>query len=179
MSPPEDTDTARGSDDDSRESRGTLRDRLLSFLETITDAEVHGTQCREGSIDRGQSTISYEYAVTVGLPSPEERRTEEETTERTTGEDTNSIDMLTHRSAEQQIETRHHGDGEYTLIADLPDTATVTIEAVVDETASKLRLLMDGAVVERISVDPQNTKILDATVTNGILTVRLLQTTSS
>jgi len=76
MSSPDDTDTERGSGDDAQNSRGTLRDCLVSFLETVADADTHGTQHREGTIDRGRSTVSYEYAVTVGLPSPEEHGAE-------------------------------------------------------------------------------------------------------
>jgi hypothetical protein len=176
MSPPEDTDTARESGDDSRDSRRTLRDHLLSFLETVADADAHGTQRREGTVDRGRSTIAYEYAVTVGLPSPEEHGTEGDATNRTTGADTDVVDVSAHGSTERRIETRHHGDGVYTLVAALPDTAATAVEAVVNETGAELQLLMDGAVVERISVDPQDTTITDAAVTNGILTVRLRQT---
>jgi len=174
MPSPDDTDTERGSGDDAQDSRGTLRDCLVSFLETVADADTHGTQHREGTIDRGRSTVSYEYAVTVGLLSPEEHGAEE--TDRPTGGDTDVVDVSTGANTEQRIETRHHGEGAYTLVADLPDAATATIEAVVDETGSELQLVMDGAVVEHIAVNPDDTTITDAAVTNGILTVRLQQT---
>lgn len=176
MCSPEDTDSERGSGDDSRNSQGTLRDHLLSFLGTVADADAHGTQHREGSIDRGRSMLSYEYAVTVGLSAPEEHGAEGEVTDRTTGTDADVVDVSTGRSTERRIETRHHGDGVYTLVAALPDSAATAVEAVVNETGSELQLLMDGTVVERISVDPQDTTITDAAVTNGILTVRLRRT---
>jgi len=176
MSSPDDTDSESEPRDDAQDSRGTLRDHLVSFLETVADAEAHGTQRREGSIDGERSTVSYEYAVSVGLPSPEEQSTEREGADHPTGADTDVVGASTRGDADQRIETRHHGDGVYTLVADLPDAATATIEAVVDETGSELRLVVDGAVVERISVDPGDTTITDAAVTNGILTVRLQQT---
>lgn len=179
MSSPDHTDSEGESRDDAQDSRGTMRDCLVSFLETVADAEAHGTQRQEGTIDRERSTVSYAYAVTVGLTSLKKHETDGEVTDRTTGVDADVVDVSTHGNTEQRIETRHHGDGVYTLVANLPDTATAAIEAVVDETGSELQLLIDGAVFERISVAPPDTIITGAAVTNGILTVQLLQTESS
>lgn len=176
MSSPEDTDTERGSGDDSQDSRRTLRDHLLSFLGTVADADAHGTQRREGTVDRSRSTVAYEYAVTVGLPSLEEHGTDGEASNRTTGADTGVVDVSAHGRTGRRIETRHHGDGVYTLVAALPDTVATGVEAVINDTGSEIQLLMDGAVVEQFSVDPQDTVITNAAVTNGILTVRLQQT---
>lgn len=176
MSSPDDADVESGSPADaSRDSRGTLRDQLLSFLATVADAEIHGTQRRAGSSSRGRSTVSYEYAVSVGL-TPLTERAPEEATEHATRSSPDGGATWREGRTEQRIETRHRGDGEYILVADLPDTGTAAVEAVVDETGSVIQLSMDGAIVDRLSVDRDTTKIRDATVKNGVLTVRLQQT---
>lgn len=176
MSPSPADDSASGPHTDSiQSSRSSLRDRIVSSLQTVAEAETHGPQRRTGSIGRGRSTLSYDYTVSVGLTSTEEPTTGAETAE-DSPTPTNSADTSTRSASNQRIETRRYEDGSCALVVDLPDTTESTISAVVDDEGSAIRLLIDGEVADRISVDPEDTNITDATVANGTLTVRLSQT---
>jgi len=171
--------------DDARDNTSTqptgLLDQLRTLLETLAeiDEEEAGRRRGSGQIDHETSRIDYNYDVSIGLgqrgqspdtgSSPRRPHSERQSHHQRATEDSVSI------------ETREGtSDDELVVIADLPGVADdddVAVDLDTDESALILRI--NENEVKRIPLDQSDMTIIDMTVNNQVLEIRVSHASDS
>lgn len=155
-------------DDDDDRPRSILR-AVLELLRELDDADGRGEHGRRGSWTDGRT--SFDYSVSVGGlddalgGTPPGGRSPG-------GTDRSDRSDQSDRREEPAVTTRETDDG-LLVVVDLPEGWTEGVAAEVDEDERTAVITAGGNEVGQVPLDDGEWTVLDVSVNNGIMEVRL------
>lgn len=161
-------DTSEGS----TERPTGLLGQLWAVIDAFSEIETNegGHRRESGHIERGNTSIEYNYEVSIGLgpttePDPPRPRSP-----------TESIRDPEDDSPALHVETRDIGETERVVIADLPETTEEELDVRFDAEQDVFELWIGEECVESVTFGIRDITIADVTFNNQILKVRLERT---
>ncbi len=157
-------------DDDRTDEIKSVLDRVRALLNTIADLDEGDGQHHEtGRIDRGRTTIDYEYTINVGL-GESDRASRWKPARRPGGPTPPSRESSA--PADLHVEQRTTDDG-LLVVADLPESLDAAVTADVTADGRTLEIAVNGTLEEQIPIPEGAFEVRDVSVTNRVLEVRL------
>jgi HSP20 family molecular chaperone IbpA len=166
---PEDEGPDDGNRDDASDAVEALVETIRSVLESLSeiDEEEGGRRHGGGRIERGSTTVDYQYDVSVGLDDvlnegdegrPEPKRT---------------IELDADAAEPSYVVRVYESDDTIRVVADLPGIDENDVDVSLADGGSRLELSVEGETIESVPLRWGATTMTDLSFTNQILEITL------